>query len=156
VLQRLLVRARALFRRAATEAELEQELAYHLERDVDRLVAGGMAPNDARTAAKRAFGNAATLKEEVRDSWGLRWVEHLGQDIRFALRGFRRAPTFVLTVVLTIALALGLNTSVFTIFNAYVLRPLAVRDGGSLYAVVFPRPLTWREYQHLRDLPIAS
>jgi predicted permease len=89
-------------------------------------------------------------------------IDTLLQDVRFALRGFRRSPAFVVTVVLTIALALGLNTSVFTIFNAYVLRPLAVRDPGSLHEVFFhdhgglPRRLSWRQYQELRALPVSA
>src|SRR2546429_6435866 len=83
-------------------------------------------------------------------------------DLRFALRGFRRSPAFVATVVLTIALGLGLNTSVFTIFDAYVLRPLAIRDPGSLFEVFFQdrrgwgKSLSWRQYQDLRALPISS
>src|SRR6184192_3974235 len=84
------------------------------------------------------------------------------QDLRFALRGFRRAPAFVATVALTIALGLRLNTSVFTIFGAYVLRPLAIRDPGSLFEVFFQdrrgwgKSLSWRQYQDLRALPISS
>src|SRR5438034_1628823 len=84
------------------------------------------------------------------------------QDLRFALRGFRRAPAFVATVALTIALGLGLNTSVFTIFDAYALRPLAIRDPGSLFEVFFQdrrgrgKSLSWRQYQDLRALPISS
>src|SRR5438105_7128461 len=84
------------------------------------------------------------------------------QDLRFALRGFRRSPAFVVTVALTIALGLGLNTSVFTIFDAYVLRPLAIRDPGSLFEVFFQdrrgwgKSLSWRQYQDLRALPISS
>jgi predicted permease len=89
-------------------------------------------------------------------------LDWLGQDIRFALRGFRRSPTFALTVVLTIALGLGVNASVFTIFNAYVLRPLALRDPRSLYEVSFQdrtgrgQSLSWRQYQELRALSISS
>ena len=86
------------------------------------------------------------------------------QDLRITLRGLRRSPAFVLTVVLTIALGLGLNTSAFTVFNAYVLRPLAVRDPGSLYEVSVQdrrggggRPsLSWGQYQELRALPISK
>src|SRR5947208_16528611 len=80
------------------------------------------------------------------------------QDVRFALRGFRRAPAFVATVVLTIALGLGLNTSVFTIFDAYALRPLAIRDPGSLFEVFFQdrrgwgKSLSCRQYGDLRPL----
>ena len=94
--------------------------------------------------------------------WPIAWLEELGQDVRFALRGFRRSPAFVATVVLTIALGLGLNTSVFTIFDAYVLRPLAIRDAGSLYEVFFQdrrgsgKRLSWRQYQDLRSLSISS
>jgi predicted permease len=89
-------------------------------------------------------------------------MDMLLQDIRVALRGFRHAPAFVLTVLLTIALGLGLNTSVFTVFDAYVLRSLAVRDPGSLYEVFFQdrrgagKRLSWRQYQELRALPIAK
>src|SRR5437899_2271554 len=84
------------------------------------------------------------------------------QDLRFALRGFRRAPAFVATVALTIALGLGLNTSVFTIFDAYVLRPLAIRDPGSLFEVFFQdrrgwgKSLSWRQYRDLRALSLSS
>src|SRR5204863_8778411 len=84
------------------------------------------------------------------------------QDLRFALRGFRRAPAFVATVSLTIALGLGLNTSVFTIFDAHVLRLLAIRDPGSLFEVFFQvrrgwvKSLSWLQYQVLRVMPMPS
>jgi predicted permease len=87
-------------------------------------------------------------------------MDTLFQDIRVALRGFRRSPAFVATVVLTIALALALNTSVFTVFDAYVLRSLAVRDPGSLYSVSvhdrrgFNGRLSWDQYQDLRAQPV--
>lgn len=91
-------------------------------------------------------------------SFGLRWLEQLAQDVRFALRSFRRSPAFVVTVVATITLALGLNTTAFTIFNAYVLRPMQVRDPYSLYQVRYYDQRgrwhlnTWDEYQQLREL----
>src|SRR3989475_4074562 len=90
------------------------------------------------------------------------WLEELGQDVRLPLGDSRRSPAFVATVVLTIALGLGLNTSVFTIFDSYVLRPLAIRDAGSLYEVFFQdrrgsgKRLSWRQYQDLRSLSISS
>jgi len=120
----LLVRLRALLRRPAAEADLDEELRYHLERDAERGTTSG-------------FGSVGLVKEEVRDSWGLGWIEQLTQDARFAWRSFRRAPTFALTVIGTIAIALGLNTTVFTVFDAYVLRPVAVRDPYSLYQLGF-------------------
>ncbi len=163
-LRSLAVRLRAIAGRRSAEAELDEELHYHLQREVERQMAGGLSAPDARLAAKRAFGNVGYLKEEMRDTWGgaARVSEELRQDVRFALRGFRRSPSFVVTVVLTIALALGLNTSVFTIFDAYVLRPIAIRDAGELYQVFFSsargagRRLTMREYEDLRQTPLPA
>ena len=152
------VRLRALLRRSDAEAELDEELRYHLDREIDRNVSRGMSIRDATFAARRAFGNVPYLKEEVRDTWGIAWLEQLRQDVRFALRSFKRSPAFVLTVVGTIALALGLNTTVFTIFNAYVLRPIQVRDPYSLFQFRYYDQRgrwhwnTWDEYQSVREL----
>ncbi len=162
MLRRIAVRARALVRRRFVEAEVDEELRYHLDREVERHIAQGFSPHDARVAARRVFGNVGHLKEEVRDSWRVRWLEEALQDVRFALRGFRRAPSFVLTVVLTIALGLGLNTAAFTIFDSYVLRRVAVRDPASLYEISWidgrraTHRFTWRQYEQVRTLPVAA
>jgi predicted permease len=153
----LLVRLRALLGRARAERELDEELRYHLDREIERQVARGLDLDEARAAARRAFGNTTQHKEAVRDSWGWRWLEELGQDARYAIRGVGRAPLFALTVVATIALALGLNTTVFTIFDAYVLRPVAARDPASLVQLSFANRsgqahvLSWNVYQRLRE-----
>jgi predicted permease len=155
MLERVRLRLRALLRARRMEQELDEELRYHLENEVARNIAGGMSPHDATRAARRAFGNTSLLKEQVRDSWGRRWVERLDQDTRFAFRSFRRAPVFSVTVIATIALALGLNTTAFTIFDAYVLRPFAVRDPNSLFQLSWLdrignwRTFTWNEFQAL-------
>ena len=133
MLSRLRLRLRALFAARSMEDELDEELRYHIESETARLIARGMSPAEATLAADRAFGNTTQLKEQVRDSWGRRWLERLGQDARYAWRSFRRAPAFSTTVVLTIALALGLNTTAFTIFDAYVLRPIAGICGTDLH-----------------------
>jgi len=161
---RIVVRCRALFTRTTAEADLDEELRYHVDREIERNVRSGMSPADARLAAKRSFGNIGRHKDSVRDSWGLAaaCADEAKQNLRFAFRAFRRSPAFVATVVLTIALGLGLNTSAFTVFDAYVLRPLAIRDAGSLYEVKFHnarnrvQQLSWRQYQQFRALPIAS
>jgi predicted permease len=138
------------------EEELDEELQYHIVAQTERFVARGMNPDDAAIAARRAFGNTTQLKEQVRDSWGRRWVERLQQDTRYAWRSFRRAPGFSATVVLTIALALGLNTTAFTIFDAYVLRPVAVRDPSALFQMSWEdrggnwHTFDWQDYQALR------
>jgi predicted permease len=158
----ILVRVRALLHRTRAEAELDEELRYHLERDVERLVARGMSAEEARRVARREFGNVELHKEDVRDVWRPPHLAAAWRDLRFALRGFRRAPAFAATVVLTIALALGLNTTAFTIFDAYVLRPIAVRDPFSLFELRWldraghPHAFTWDEAEAVRALPVAS
>jgi len=156
MLERLRLRLRVLLRGSAMNQELDEELQYHLDRETERNVARGMSQGDAAAAARRAFGNPTQLKEHVRDSWRRRWLERLDQDTRYALRSWRRAPTFATTVVLTVALALGLNTTAFTIFDAYVLRPIVVRDPSSLVQMSWVdrsgdwHVFTWNDYQALR------
>ena len=129
-------RLRATFRPGAVAAEMEDELRYHFERDVERLVSRGVPLDEARATARKALGNAALTRQDMREAAEWRRLANLRRDTAYALRAVRRAPGFALSVVVTIAVALGLNTTVFTIFNAYALRPLAVRDPGSLYGVV--------------------
>ena len=144
------VRLRALMNRRSADAEIDDELRYHLERETERNIANGMSPADARAAARRAFGNPTVHAEAARDAMRWRWLDELTQDVSYALRTFRRAPTFVVGVVATIGLGLGLLTTAFTLFDAYVLRPLAVRDPGSLYESNWS--LTWTNYQSfIRD-----
>ena len=150
VLASLLVRLRALVNRRVMDAELDEELRYHLERETERNVANGMAAAVAREAARRAFGNPTVHVERARDAMRWRWVEELFQDASYALRTFRRSRIFVSGVVATIGLGLGLLTTAFTLFDAYVLRPLAVRDPGSLYESNWSLP--WPKYQSfIRD-----
>ena len=130
-----MVRLKALVSRREFDAELDEELSYHLERDFERNVAAGMEPTLARQAARRAFGNTTVVTDQARDVSRWRWLEELLQDVDYTLRTFRRVPLFVLTVVGTIGLGLGLLSAAFTFFDAYVLRPLAVRDPYSLYEV---------------------
>jgi predicted permease len=134
VIAGLMIRFRALVARRASDAELDEEVRYHLEREIERNVASGMSPADARDEARRAFGNPTVHTENARDALRWRPLEELRQDVAYALRAFRRAPTFVATVVVTIGLGLGLTTTAFTLFDAYVLRPVAVRDPSTLYS----------------------
>jgi predicted permease len=160
-LRGLAARLRAILGRSSAERDLDDELRYHLDRDTEHLMATGLSRPDAQLAARRAFGNSSHFKEQVRDAWGARWLDEIGQNIRFSLRGFRRAPGFVATVVSTIAIGLALNTTVFTIFNAYVLKPLHVRDPDSLYEGFWQdrrgwgKRLSWRQYQDVAALSVA-
>jgi predicted permease len=156
MLSDLLYRVRALMRRGAVEQELDEELRFHFERQVEKYVAAGIARAEAVRRARMEFGGVESVKEECREARGVMFIDTVLQDIRYAVRGFRRAPGFAVTVVATIALGLGLNTSVFTIFNAYVLRPLSVRDPYSLYEFTWINRdgdghwFTWREFEDFR------
>ena len=79
--------------------------------------------------------NVELVKEDARDVRGTRWLEEFVQDVRYGLRSFARAPAFALSLVVTIGLGVGISSSAFTVFNAYVLRPFDVRDPSSLYSV---------------------
>jgi predicted permease len=137
--------------RRKRERELEEELRAHREMVQDEFQREGMPEDDARFAAQRAFGNMTSALEASRAVWNFQWLESLMQDVRYAMRGFANAPAFVLTVVGTIGLALGLNTALFTLFNVYVLRPLAVRDPYSLYQFTWiAKNGDWHEF-HLKD-----
>jgi len=157
VLTSLITRLNALLFRARVNAELDEELRYHLDRETERNVDRGMNAADAHAAARRAIGNVTVATEQARDSMRWRVLEELVQDVRYALRAFRRAPTFVLTVVATIGLGLGLLTAAFTLFETYVLRPNAVRDPTSLYDVSWysrdgdHRRLSWQDFRALDD-----
>jgi len=152
----LLLRLRALAFRKRVERELDEELQFHLEMERRKNAAAGVSDTEAAGLARVQFGGVEQAKEECRDARGLFWIDTILQDVRYALRGFRRTPAFALTVVATIALGLGLNTTLFTIFNAYVLRPVAVRDPYSLYSFYWINKagegarLTWREFEDFR------
>src|SRR4029450_13741284 len=92
----LAVHVRALVRRRAADAELDEEIRYHLARDVERRIAHGMSLHDAQAAACRAFGNVSVVTEEARTASRVNAIEQLAQDARYALRGFLRAPRFAL------------------------------------------------------------
>ena len=97
-------------------------------------------PADARAAARKAFGNVVRGEERFHESSRWVWLEQFANDLRYAARGLRQSPAFLATTVLTLAIGLSLVTVVFTIFNAYVLRPFAVRDPANLYRVAWLAP----------------
>jgi hypothetical protein len=132
MLSPLIVRLRALVFRRAVDSELNEEMRYHLDRETERNIAAGMEAAAGRDAARRAMGNFSVNIEQARDAWRWRWLEEPRQDLAFGARGYRRAPLFVITVVATIGLGLGLLSAAFTLFDTYVLRPLPVRDPFAL------------------------
>jgi hypothetical protein len=129
------LRVRSLLRGRQVERELDDELRYHFERLVDDHVAGGMTPAEARYAAHRDMGAVEPRKEECRDARGLVRLDSLRQDLIYALRTLRKSPGFSAVAILSLAIGIGANTTIFTFVNAVLLTPLAYRDSDRI--VVF-------------------
>jgi putative ABC transport system permease protein len=156
----LWLRIRGFFLRRRAEQELDEELRFHLEMAARKNAAEG--PDAARLARIR-FGGIDSVKEECRTVRGTQLIETALRDIRYALRGFRRSPMFVLTVVGTISIGLGLNAALFTLFDNFVLRPLPVRDPYTLYAFSWTdragraHAFSWREFENFsQNNPVFS
>jgi len=151
-------RLRALLHRARAEAELDEELRFHLEMEIEKYLAAGLAPAEARRRALVAFGGVERAKEACRDERGTRLVEDIARDLRYAARGLRSSPIFTLAVTSTLGLGIGASVALFSVVDALLLRPLPYaepnrlvevwaadpRDGGSRY-VAGEVVRAWRE-----------
>ncbi len=129
------LRLRSLLRRAQVEQELDEELRYHLERQVEENIAKGMTPEEARYAALRAMGGVERRKEECRDMRRVNLIENTLQDLRYASRALRRSPGFTAVAILSLALGIGANAAIFQLLNAVRLRSLPVAKPQELAEV---------------------
>jgi predicted permease len=134
-LSRLKLWARSVLARRRVESDLDDELAFHLEREAQKDVARGFSPAEARTRAKARFGSVTVAADECRDARGMGLLDNMVRDVLYACRAFRRAPLSALTIVTTVGLGLGLVTVVFTILNAFIFRADEVRNPNELFAV---------------------
>jgi predicted permease len=119
-------------RRKQMMDDLEQDIREHIEMETRDNIARGMAPEEARYAAMRKFGNVTRVQEETREVWSLVWLEQLWQDVRYGMRVLGKSRGFTAVAVLTLALGIGANTAIFSLIDAVMLRSLPVENPKEL------------------------
>src|SRR6202020_155738 len=142
-----LIRCASLFRRRRLDKDLDDELLSHIDLAVEENMQHGMAEAEARSAALRAFGGVTQIRETYRVQRGLPFLEVLWSDLRYAFRQLSKSPGFTLTTVLTLAIGIGMNTAVFSMMDAVVLRPLAVPDLSRVVIVAEEHARDSNDYQ---------
>ncbi|HEX4229784.1 MAG TPA: ABC transporter permease [Bryobacteraceae bacterium] len=134
------LKLRSLFSRISVEQELDEELRYHLEREIEAGIAAGMTPEDARYAALQSVRDIEQRKEECRDMRGTRWMEDLGNDLRYGIRQLLKNKGFFAIAAVTLALGIGANTAIFSAVNGVLLRPFPYRHPGKLMSLWCSEP----------------
>jgi len=129
-------RLRALFRKEELNQQLSDELAFHVAKQIERNIAAGMSAQEARYAALRKFGGVEQVQEECRDAWGLRFIDTLLQDLRYGLRMLGKDPGFTAVAIITLAVGIGANTTIFSV----AWRPMRYHDPDRLLVVWETRP----------------
>jgi len=125
----------ALFRRSRLEDGTDAELRAHIETYTDDLMSSGVSRAEAERRARVEFGGMEAVKEECREARGLRWPDELRQDLRYAFRALRKTPGFAVAAVLSLVLGIGVNTAIFSVINAALIRPLPYAEAGRLAAI---------------------
>ncbi len=145
-----LMRLCALFQKERLEADLNQDIREHLQMATEENIRAGMNPREAAEAARRSFGGVEQMKEEFRDQRGFPAIETLGRETRFALRSLGRSPAFTALAILTLALAIGANSAIFSAVSALLFSPPGILEPSRV--VVFRARY---DKLNLRDLVVS-
>jgi predicted permease len=157
MLSDLRYRLQALLGRTRMEAELDEELRFHVEREAQKYQQAGMSPDEARRKARMAFGGHEQTKEDVRDARGTALLESTLEDARYAVRQLRSNPMFAVIMILTLALAIGANSAIFSVIEGVLLRPLPYPGAEKIVRLFlstpeYPRfPLNPWDFRDFRD-----
>jgi predicted permease len=130
-----LVRFWAMFWKKRLERDLDEDIQEHLDLATDDYLRQGLSPQEAEIAARRSFGRAEPMKEELRDQRGIPFFETLSREMRIAIRSLRRAPDFTVLAILTLALAIGANSAIFSAVNRLLFNPTGVDESRGLVAI---------------------
>jgi putative ABC transport system permease protein len=160
MLKDLFFRLRSVFRREAVESEMEEELRFHAERQVEKYLKKGMSRDEAERRVRLDFGGLEQVKEECRDARGVSLLETMAQDFRYGWRTLVKAPGFAAAALFTLALGIGANTAIFSVVYGVLLQPLPFRDAARLVlmnettprvgdvSVSYPNFQDWRAQSH--------
>jgi predicted permease len=124
-----------LTRRRTFESEIDTEFRFHMEEYISALVRSGTTREEALRRARVEFGSVDAAKEECREARGVRWFDELGQDLRYAWRTMRHSPGFASAAIVSLALGIGVNTAIFSLIDAVILRSLPVGSPQQLYFI---------------------
>jgi putative ABC transport system permease protein len=126
---------KSLFPKRASDAQMNSELRFHIDELTEENIAAGMTPNEARRRAILEFGGQEKFKEEVRDVYRIRVLDATVANLKSAFRFIRKSPTFSAAIILTLALAIGANSAVFSAIDAILLKPLPFPEGDQLMSI---------------------
>src|ERR1700758_3901635 len=155
---KLPLRLRSLFRNRQADQDLNDEIQFHLQHQIDEYVAQGMDPKEARYAALRSMGGLEQLKEECRATRNVNFIENLLQDLRFGVRVLRRSPGFSILAIICLTLGIGANAAVFSWIEGILFRPypLVARQerlvalGGTARGEAGGTPISWPDFLDLQ------